>query len=161
MPPALIPEDEKDRLNAVRSLNILDTPPEERFDILTREAVEKFQVPISTISIIDADREWFKSCQGVKTREGARAISFCGHALLSRYILIVENTLNDPRFADNPAVVGEPYIKFYAGMELTNKKTSKTVGVFCIKDTKPRKMSTKEIGTFIQLARRAEEELNR
>src|SRR3989344_3752535 len=123
MPPALIPEDEKDRLNAVRSLNILDTPPEERFDILTREAVEKFQVPISTISIIDADREWFKSCQGVKTREGARAISFCGHALLSRYILIVENTLNDPRFADNPAVVGEPYIKFYAGMELTNKKT--------------------------------------
>ena len=93
--------------------------------------------------------------------EGVRAASFCGHALLSKNILIIEDTLKDPRFADNPMVVGFPFIRFYAGIALYDYKTRQPVGVFCVKDTKPRKFNTKEVGIIIDLADRAEKELNK
>jgi hypothetical protein len=102
MQKAPIPADEKERLDAVHRAAILDTAPEERFDKLTKEAVEKLHVPISTVSILDSDREWFKSCVGTDQKEGDRSISFCGHALLAKDIFIVEDTFKDERFANNP-----------------------------------------------------------
>mgnify|MGYP001575743031 CR=1 FL=1 len=160
MQTAPIPENESERLAAVHRLAILDTAPEKRFDKLTKEAAESLNMPISTISIIDENREWYKSCYGLDQKQGDRSISFCGHALLSSDIFIVEDTRNDPKFADNPAVVGPPYIRFYAGVALRDQKTNRPIGVFCVKDFKPRKLSIKEIGLIIEIANRAERELN-
>lgn len=161
MKKAPIPENEKERLEAVHKMAILDTDSEERFDNLTKEAVKKLKVPISTLSILDSKREWFKSCQGLNEKEGERAISFCGHALLSRNIFFVEDTLKDPRFADNPMVVGSPFIRFYGGIALVDYKSGHYIGVFCIKDTKPRTLSAKEVDIFMDLAECAEKEVNK
>ncbi len=161
MQKAPIPKDEDKRLEAVHKLAILDTKPEERFDIITREAVRKIKVPISMVTILDSKREWFKSCVGLDAKEGERGASFCGHALLSQSIFIVEDTLEDSRFLDNPMVVGPPFIRFYAGCALFDHKTKQPVGVFCVKDTKPRILSMEEIGTIIELADLAEKEINR
>jgi GAF domain-containing protein len=161
MKEAPIPDNEKERIAAVHKMAILDTQSETRFDDITKEAVKKLKVPISTITILDSKREWFKSYQGLNKREGERAISFCGHALLVRNIFFVEDTLKDPRFTDNPMVTGSPYIRFYGGIALLDHKTGQSVGVFCIKDTKPRTLSAKEVETFIDLADRAKNELNK
>lgn len=159
---APIPIDEDKRMEAVHRLGLLvDTKPEERFDVLTREAVEKLKVPMSMVTILDSDKEWFKSCIGYNGTGGSRAESFCGHALLATNIFIVEDTLKDPRFADNPKVVGEPHIRFYAGIALFDHKTRQPIGVFCIRDTKPKKLTVQEIGIMIDLANRAEQELNK
>ncbi|MBI5221400.1 MAG: GAF domain-containing protein [Candidatus Magasanikbacteria bacterium] len=112
MQKAPIKGNEKERLEALKSLGILDTPPEERFDRITKEAAEKLEVPISTVSLLDADREWFKSCQGPLGEEGPRDVSFCGHAMYSKHIFIIEDTLQDEAFADNPYVVGPPHNPF-------------------------------------------------
>lgn len=158
---APIPSDENKRLEAVHQLAILDTGLEERFDVLTREAVEKLGVPMSMVSILDSDREWYKSCIGLDKTEGDRKVSFCGHALLASNIFIIEDTLKDPRFADNPMVIGFPFIRFYAGVALFDNKTHQPIGVFCVKDVKPRKLTIEEIGIVIDLAERAEKELNK
>jgi len=160
MQKAPIPSDENKRMEALHKIAILNTQPEERFDVLTREAVDKLKVPIAMVSILDSDREWFKSCVGLDTKEGDRDISFCGHALLSTNIFIVEDTLKDARFVDNPMVVGSPFIRFYAGIALYDHKSRQPIGVFCVKDTKPRKLSIEEISTVIDLANKAETELN-
>ena len=161
MKKAPIPKNEKERLEAVHKMAILDTEPEGRFDVLTKEAVEKIKVPISTLTILDSKREWFKSCQGLDKKEGERAISFCGHALLVKNIFFVEDTLKDPRFADNPMVIGFPYIRFYGGISLVDHKTGQYIGVFCIKDTKPRTLNADEVDILMDLADRAEKELNK
>ena len=158
---APIPIFEKDRICAVQDLKILDTKSEERFDRITKEATSKFSVPISTITIIDKDREWYKSVQGLKQREGPRDISFCGHALLHEDIYIVEDTTKDPIFKDNSMVIGEPFIRFYAGKSLYDKASNLPVGVFCIKDTRVRKMSMADIDSFLQLADKAQDEINK
>jgi len=160
MKKAPIPKNEKDRLEAVKKLNILDTKPDQRFDRLTKRAVEELKVPISTISIIDKDREWFKSCQGVDNPEGPRSESFCGHAMLATEILIIEDTLKDSRFADNPQVLADPGIRFYAGIALHEKESRLPIGVFCIKDYKPRQLEPFEIALLMQLAKEAEREIN-
>ena len=157
---APIPPNDEERLKVLHQLNILDTPPEPRFDALTKEAVEKLHVPIAIISIIDKDREWFKSCQGLDTKEGPRNTSFCGHAMLASEMFIVEDTLKDERFKDNPQVMGKPFIRFYAGIALHEALTDYVLGVFCIKDTKPRDLSLSEINTFLDIAKKAEIELN-
>lgn len=161
MQKAPIPINDEARVCAVEGLHILDTASEERFDCLTREAIKIFSVPISTITLVDKDREWFKSMQGLQTREGPRDISFCGHALMSQVILIIEDTLADPRFADNPMVLGEPKIRFYAGKSLYDHESNLPVGVFCIKDHKPREFSINDMNDFLDLASRAEEEINK
>lgn len=158
---APIPNDEDRRLEAVHRIAILDTKSEERFDILTREAVNKLKVPISTVSILDYNREWFKSRIGVKKKEGNREVSFCGHALLAQNIFIVEDTLKDPRFFDNETVINPPFIRFYAGVALFDHKTRQPIGVFCVKDIKPRKLTTEKMAVIIDLADRAEKELNK
>ena len=161
MKTAPIPNNEVERLEAVHKVAILDTKPEERFDALTKEATEKLKVPMSMVSILDSDREWFKSCVGSDQKEGDRSVSFCGHALLAKDIFIVEDTFLDDRFSDNPMVKGFPFIRFYAGIALLENETSQAIGVFCIKDTKPRTLSLEETSILIDLARRAEIELNK
>lgn len=160
MQSAQIPSNEDERLRAVMELGILDTKPEERFDAITKEATEAFNVPISTITIMDADREWYKSCQGLDVREASREISFCAHAMLAKNLFIIEDTLKDERFRDNPMVTGTPHIRFYAGAALRNKH-GVIIGVFCIKDTKPRVMDAKDIALMMSFAARAEAELNK
>ncbi len=160
MKPAPIPENEKERLEAVKKLNILDTKPDPRLDELTAFAVKRFNVPFSTISIIDAEREWFKSCQGMPEKEGERSISFCGHAMLAQNVFIVEDTTKDDRFADNPYVIGPPYIRFYAGVALFDRTSDLPIGVFCVKDTKPRIMSLDDINFLVELASKAETIIN-
>ncbi len=158
---APVPGNASESLDAVHRLGILDTEPEARFDDLTKQAVDQFHVQMCIISIIDKDREWYKSCQGVSKRQQGRDISFCGHALLAENIFIVEDTLNDPRFADNPSVVGAPFIRFYAGIALYDQKTKLPIGVFCIKDIRPRKMSIDDVALLMDYASKAENELNR
>ena len=159
MKKAPIPENELKRIASLYAMDVLDTPPEERFDKLTKSATLIFHVPISTLTLIDANREWFKSCQGLSKTEGDRAISFCGHALVENEILIIPDTLKDERFADNPMVIGEPYVRFYAGVPIINKDGQR-IGVFCIKDTKPRKFSKEDEEVLEGLANWAELEIN-
>lgn len=116
------PLDEATRLDTLRALNILDTLPEERFDRLTRLAKRLFGVPIALVSLVDEDRQWFKSCQGLHASETSRDISFCGHAILGDDIFLIPNAAADERFHDNPLVTDEPHIRFYAGCPLTVSK---------------------------------------
>ncbi len=161
MQSAPIPENEKERLESLHKLALLDTKPEERFDRITRTAIKVFKVPISTLTLVDATREWFKSCQGFPAHEGERAISFCGHALVTKKdVFVILDTTKDSRFADNPMVVGKPFIRFYAGIPLLSADGER-VGVFCIKDIKPHnEFPENEEEIFKGLASWAELELN-
>lgn len=158
---APIPQNEEERMIAVHSLAILDTEPEERFDKITKAAVEKLHVPISMVSIIDKDREWYKSCVGLDMKQNGRDVSFCGHAMLAKDVFIVEDTLLDERFKDNPTVIGKPFIRFYAGVALHEKETHLPVGVFCVKDTKPHSLTAEEVDAILQFAKETEIELNK
>jgi GAF domain-containing protein len=130
-----IPLDEDSRIATLRALNILDTEREDRYDRLTRLAMRVFNVPYSTISMIDSHRQWFKSIQGLTLCETSRDISFCAHAILYDEILYVENALKDERFHDNPVVVGEPKIRFYAGCSL--QLNGFKMGTFCVLTRSP------------------------
>lgn len=146
---------ETERLLAVHRLNILDSDPDPRLDALTREASQKLNVPISTISILDKDREWYKSCTGLDMKEGPREIAFCSWALMSKDIFIVEDTLKDDRFKKNPYVQGPPHIRFYAGFALYDPASQLPIGVFCVKDTKPRTLTVEETGALFDLSQKA------
>lgn len=158
---APIPKDEQTRLDALYKLGLLDTPPEERFDRLTERARKRFNVMLSTITLIDKDREWFKSNSGINnSTEGPRNISFCGHALAQDGIFVIEDTKKDPRFSDNPYVSGPPFIRFYAGIALHDRITNQPIGVFCIKDNAPRNFNEQDISDLLDFAKQAENELN-
>lgn len=152
------PSNEAARIAALQSLHVLDTPPDERFDRLTRLAKALFEVPISAVSLVDADRQWFKSCTGLPVRQTPRDVSFCGHAILEDALFVVEDALTDPRFADNPLVTSAPCIRFYAGFPLT-LRTELRIGAFCIADTKPRRFDQTQRALLCDLGRTAEREL--
>ena len=152
------PKNEEARLKALRSLSILDTPDEERFDRLVRLAKRMFNVPIALVSLVDENRQWFKACVGLDIREAAREISFCGHTILDDELFIINDTKEDFRFADNPLVVNEPYIRFYAGCPLRFLDGSR-LGALCIIDTSPRTLSEDDIEALKDLAELAEREL--
>jgi diguanylate cyclase (GGDEF)-like protein len=152
------PENESARITSLRSLNILDTKPEERFDRLTRLAKRLFGVPIVLVTLIDVDRQWFKSSQGLEATETPRKISFCGHAILADEILIVPDTLLDDRFCDNPLVTGDPGIRFYAGVPLVIPNGSK-LGTLCLIDRDPRVLSDEDQELLRDLGHMAEQEL--
>lgn len=154
-----IPENEDSRLDTLLALKILDTPPEERFDRLTRMAKQLFDVPIAVVSLVDKDRQWFKSCVGLDVSETPRDISFCGHAILDDELFIVSDALQDERFADNPLVLDEPKIRFYAGCPLKSLN-GYNLGTFCIIDDKPKNLNKDEIASFKDLAFMAERELS-
>jgi len=137
------PTNEASRLAALRTTQLLDTPPEERFDRVTRLAARLFDVPICLVSLIDSDRQWFKSCYGLDARETGRDISFCGHAILGSNLFVVENALTDERFADNPLVTGAPDIRFYAGAPLADLEGYR-LGTLCLIDSEPRSFSEQD-----------------
>lgn len=153
-----MPVDEASRIETLRALNILDTSPEERFDRLTRLAKRLFGVPIALVSLVDVDRQWFKSCVGLSVSETPRDISFCGHAILGDEILMIPDTLADERFHDNPLVTDSPNIRFYAGCPLRVPNGSK-IGTLCLIDIEPRTLSDEDRALLRDLARMAEQEL--
>ncbi len=153
------PPDEAFRLQALRSLCILDTPSEERFDRITRSAAYLFKVPIALVSLVDAGRQWFKSKVGLEAQETSREVSFCGHAILARELFVVENALLDPRFADNPLVTGAPFIRFYAGMPLRGPGNA-LLGTLCLIDREPRAFSRADRDSLQDLGGWAERELS-
>jgi len=157
MPAASLHPEEQTRLEAVHELGVLDTPPEERFDRITRVACALFDVPISLVSLVDANRQWFKSCVGIDLRETPRAISFCAHAILGQDTLVIPDTAADPRFADNPFVTGDPHVRFYAGRPLV--AGGMPVGTLCLIDTRPRELDGEELSHLDDLAGWAEHEL--
>ena len=154
-----IPQNEDTRIETLASLNILDTPPEERFDRLTRTARRALDVPIAVVSIVDRNRQWSKSITGLPQGDTPRYISFCGHAILQDQPLIVTDTLRDERFLDNPLVINEPYLRFYAGVPLRAINGEK-LGTFCAIDRKPRSIADEDIEALIDLASMAERELS-
>jgi len=134
---APIPDNERERLAALRELLILDTPPEERYDKSVQFAAQEFDVPVSAISLIDENRQWFKARVGVDMCEGARNISFCGHAILQPDIFVIPNAREDARFADNPLVTGPPHVIFYAGAPL-RMPSGYVIGTLCLIGHEPR-----------------------
>jgi diguanylate cyclase (GGDEF)-like protein len=153
-----IPRNEQARLETLRSLSILDTPAEERFDRLTRMTKRLLDVPVVLISLVDEDRQWFKSCMGLSDTETSRDISFCGHAILGNGVFIIPDALEDERFVDNPLVVNAPNIRFYAGCPLRAPNGLK-MGTLCILDQKPRNISADDLEALKDLAAMVEREI--
>jgi GAF domain-containing protein len=150
MIPAPIPEADGERLAALYQLLILDTPPQERFDKIVAFAAYEFDAPIALISLVDSDRQWFKSKLGISACETTRDISFCGHAIMQPDIMVIPDAATDPRFSDNPLVVGAPFIRFYAGAPLT-LKSGHAVGTLCIIDTAPREFDDTSLAILLTL----------
>ncbi|MEO6812161.1 MAG: GAF domain-containing SpoIIE family protein phosphatase [Isosphaeraceae bacterium] len=156
---APIPVDEVGRLESLQTLDLLDTPHEERFDRITRLLTLVMRVPMAFLSLVDNDRQWFKSTSGICAIQTPRAVSFCAHAILSDEPMIVPNALLDHRFRDNPLVTGKPGIRFYAGHPLHGPGGHK-VGTLCIADSNPRILSRTDIEVLSEFARVVERELN-
>ncbi len=154
-----IPSNEKERLASLRSLGLLDTPPEERFDAITRLAASIFDVPISYISLVDETRQYLKSRIGLDFCESDRSTSFCGHAILENEPLIIPDTREDERFATNPQVTGRPFTRFYVGLPLRGP-AGHNIATLCLMDTEPRDFSAVEITRLKQLGVIAERELH-
>ena len=132
----LMTKDEPMRLASLYATDLLDSPVEERFERITRLAQTLFEVPIAAVSLVDEDRQWFKSRQGLGAAETSRAVSFCGHAIHSSEIMIVKDASIDFRFADNPLVTGDPTIRFYAGCPIS-APDGFNLGTLCLIDNKP------------------------
>ena len=140
-------------------MRMLDTPAEERFDRITRTARRLFGVSIALITLVDSDRQWFKSKQGLSVSQTPRSISFCGHAILSDELFIIPDATADSRFADNPLVVGEPSIRFYAGAPLHGAGGHR-VGTLCIIERTARTFDAEDCKALRDLADWAEGELS-
>lgn len=152
MPPAPIPENEQARLEAVRSLGVLDSETEEdAFDAIARSAAMMFDVPNAGISLIDDSREWFKASVGGGACEGARSTAFCAHTILSSEVLVIEDARTDERFRDNPKVT-EGDVRFYAGAPIV-LSTGEHIGAMYVRDSKPRTFGHTQREILRQMAR--------
>lgn len=147
---AQIPESEDRRLQALKDLLILDTTREERFDRITKFASFEFDVPIVLISLIDKDRQWFKSTIGLEVCSTSRDVSFCSHAILQENIMVIEDASKDERFFDNPLVLNEPHVRFYAGAPLT-LPTGEKIGTLCLIDQKPNTLDEDDLSILSSL----------
>ena len=166
MKPAPTSPDERRRLEVLWQYEVLDTPPEEAFNDLTALAAHLCEAPIALISLVDEDRQWFKSRVGVTATETARDISFCGHGIQQRELFIVADAARDERFADNPLVTAEPHIRFYAGAPLITSG-GQALGMLCVIDRVPRELRPDQelalrvlsrlVMTLLELRRRARE----
>lgn len=161
MPPSarsdiLLPANETERLQHLHDLAILDTKRDPGFDRLTELARDLFDAPFALVSLVDQNRQWFKSEQGFNSHQTSRDISFCSHAIYQGQNLIVPDTLKDERFRNNPLVTGKHSVRFYAGIPISINE-GLHLGSFCILDTKPRVLTRRDITRLEQLARQAEE----
>ncbi len=149
---------EAERLVALQAYGILDTPPEAGFEHIISVVTRLFKVPIATVTLVDANRQWFKSVRGLEVRETPREFSFCAHAMRSDDVMVVSDATLDPRFADNPLVTGEPNIRFYAGAPLRTPE-GHPLGALCLKDRRPRQLNLTERQMLADLAALVEDEL--
>jgi len=147
---APIPANDADRLQALRELLLLDTPPEQRFDRIIAFAAEEFDMPTVLLSLVDENRQWFKARTGMDSCETPRNVSFCAHAILADDILLIPDTHLDSRFANNPLVTGKPFIRFYAGAPL-QPKPGLRVGTLCLIDSKPRQLDATDLAILSSL----------
>lgn len=154
------PNIEKRRLAALDRLGILDTPPEERFERLSRIARQYYDVKIALFTVLDNERQWFKSRQGIDTPETPRSVAFCDYAIQQDKVFLVSDAAVDPRFSKNPLVTGEPFIRFYAGMPVREPSGFK-IGTLCIIDNKPRQFNEIDLNVLRSLASIIEDELER
>lgn len=155
---AAIPENEAKRLRALEELEILDTIEEQAYDDLTFLAAQICQTPIALISLIDEERQWFKSHYGLDVRETPRELAFCAHAILDDKLFIVEDSLLDKRFHDNPLATDEPHVKFYAGAPLIVNSGAR-LGTLCVIDSKARSITPQQQKALQALARQVVSQL--
>ena len=156
--PAPLPDDESARLRSLHDLGVLDTEPESRFDRYTAMASEVLDVPVALISLVDEDRQWFKSSRGIDATETPRDVAFCSHAILDDDVFQVPDALADPRFADNPLVVDDPRVRFYAGAPLTLSDGTRS-GTLCVIDHRPRLLRDDQLAELRRLAALVAKEL--
>eukprot|EP01035_Chromulina_nebulosa_P063523 gene63523-86894_t len=149
-----IPANDAERVATLRSLGVLDTPPEPDYDDLTKLAAQICDVPIALISLIDADRQWFKSKVGLSSPETSRRNSFCAHAIIEPRpeLFIVPDAHLDARFSDNPLVLADPKIRFYAGAPLVTHD-GWALGTLCVIDRKPRELTPEQLASLAILRR--------
>lgn len=150
---------EEDRLQSLYNLNILDSGRSDRYDRITRMAQTLLEVPIALVSLVDRDRQWFKSCQGLNTYQTSRSVSFCSYAILDESIFLIPDAIQDSRFANNALVTGPPYIRFYAGRPI-NSPEHYRIGTLCIIDNKPRTLSLGDKKILNDLAEWVENEIH-
>ncbi|HWH00191.1 MAG TPA: GAF domain-containing sensor histidine kinase [Pilimelia sp.] len=152
------PADEPARLRALHELNVLDTPPEPDFDHIVALAARICGVPMSLVSLVDADRQWFKARLGVDQAEVSRDASFCAYAILGRDLMVVPDATRDARFADNPAVTVNPGVRFYAGAPLVTTD-GYPLGTLCVVDAEPRRLTVDQLRALRALARQVTAQL--
>lgn len=147
---------EQERIALLHALRLLDSPPEEAFDRITRLIARVLDVPIAVVSLVDTDRQWFKSRVGLDASETSRDVAFCAHTILDDEPMVITDALKDPRFFDNPLVTGFPNIRFYAGASILSS-TGLALGTLCLIDTKPRLLNAEDVQVlkdFADLVRR-------
>lgn len=152
--------DENARLRATRATGLLDTPAHINYDRIVRVAALLADMPISLISLLDEDRQWFKARLGLSITETPRSWAFCNYTILENKIMIVEDATQDPRFADNPLVTGQEAIRFYAGVPLLDSNACR-LGSLCVLDRKPRQLSHEQTWALTELAAIVSEEIQR
>jgi diguanylate cyclase (GGDEF)-like protein len=152
------PVDEERRLAALHALSLLDTEPEERFDRITRLAQRVFDTSIATFTLVDSDRQWFKSEVGAAGKEDPRSVSFCSHAILDPATTVIEDARDDSRFSDNPLVTGNPNIRFYAGHPVSGPG-GEAIGTLCVIDDKPRAAADFDAEALAEFAAMVEAEV--
>ena len=154
---------ESQRLAALHSTGLLDSDPEERFDRITRLCSSMFKVPVSAVSLVDKDRQYFKSIEGLPgVKETPRDRAFCAHAILDDGIMVVPDALQDERFADNPLVEGAPNVRFYAGcpIHVSSKEGKMPIGTLCLIDSKPHDLREEELQSLKDFGAMVEREVS-
>ncbi|MBA3058583.1 MAG: PAS domain S-box protein [Gammaproteobacteria bacterium] len=158
MASAALPSNETERVSLLHALDLLDTPAEPSFDRITRLVARTLRVPIALVSLVDSDRQWFKSRVGMNVHETPREFAFCAHTILQKNLMVVGDATLDDRFTDNPLVTGDPSIRFYAGVPIVSTGGT-ALGTLCAIDSQPRVLMQDELDTLTDLANLVSKEI--